>query len=386
MKIGLIGPTYPFRGGIAHYTTLLCKTLRQQGHEVKFISFVRQYPNFLFPGKTDKDPSESPVTVKDVDYIIDSLNPLSWLKAARELIRFRPHMVIIPWWVAFWAPQFLTIAKLVKSCIPVELVFLCHNVVEHEANVVKRLASKMVLSTADRLVTHSAEESRKLRQLLGKRVTVVTAFHPTYAELSDTAMTKDEAKRQLGLSGKVLLFFGFVRQYKGLDVALQAMPDVLAKQKATLLVVGEFWRNKEFYLNLIRELDIGQSVRIVDEYIPNEEVGQYFAAADLVIQPYHSASGSGICQIAFGLGRPVIATSVGSLPEVVKDRINGRLVPPGDAKTLADAIVESLQTEVLQGLTENAANTKQKFSWEKMAEILCSQQSHKPNLLRSRSL
>jgi len=370
MKIGLIGPTYPFRGGIAHYTTLLCKTLRQQRHEVKFISFVRQYPKFLFPGKSDKDPSECPVTVEDVDYIIDSLNPLTWLEAAKELICFKPHMVVIPWWIAFWTPQFLTIAKLIKRLTTSEVVFLCHNVVEHESNILKRLATKMVLSTGDRFLTHSVDESRKLYRLLGDRISVVTAFHPTYAALSDTDLSKDQARRRLGLCGKVLLFFGFVRQYKGLDVLLEAMPDVLAREKVTLLVVGEFWKDKEFYMSLIRDLGISHAVVIVDEYIPNEAMGAYFAAADLVVQPYHSASGSGICQIAYGLGRPVIATSVGSLPEVVEDRVNGRLVSPGDAKALAGAIVESLQPEVLEFLTENSTKTKEKFSWEVFAKIV----------------
>ncbi|MBW1744633.1 MAG: glycosyltransferase family 4 protein, partial [Deltaproteobacteria bacterium] len=203
--------------------------------------------------------------------------------------------------------------------------------------------------------THSKQETDKLHQLLGKNIKVTTAFHPTYADLASRSISKESAKEQLGLSGPVLLFFGFVREYKGLSTLLKALPDVTKQKDVTLLVVGEFWKDKRTYLDMIQDLGISRAVMIKDGYVANEEIGPYFAAADLVVQPYVSVSGSGVCQLAYGFGRPVIATDVGSLNEVVEDRINGRIVPPRDPKALAEAIVESLQPDILELYTVNAA-------------------------------
>lgn len=370
MKIVLIGPTYPFRGGIAHYTTLLCRALRKK-HEVKFISFKRQYPQFLFPGKCDRDSSKKPVKVDNVDYILDSINPFTWIAVSWAIKRFKPDKVVIPWWVTFWMPQFWFILTMVKSCLKSKIVLICHNVVEHESNFLKKMASKAVLSKADRLITHSNKETLKLKNLLGKCVNVKTAFHPTYASLSNDRYTKGQAKEKLGLIGNILLFFGFVREYKGLNVLLDAIPEVLKKKNVTLLIVGEFWKDKQMYIDKINKLELSPKIRIVDEYIPNEEIGVYFAAADLVVQPYINASGSGISQIAYGFDRPVIATNVGSLPDVVEDGINGRIIEPGIVQGLAKAILESLEPVTLNKFLHNATKTKEKFSWERMAEIVC---------------
>jgi len=367
MNICLIGPSYPFRGGISHHTTLLCRFLRVS-HEVHFFSFKRQYPAWLFPGKTDIDPSRFPVQEEDTIRIIDSMNPVTWLQAAGKIIQSRPVLLIIPWWVSFWAAQFFTIAFLTRLFTETEILFLCHNVVEHESSIWKKLATKLTFSFADRFVTHSREETEKLHRLLGKNIRVTTAFHPTYADLSQSVVSKETAKEKLGLSGTVLLFFGFVREYKGLSILLKALPDVIEQKKVTLLVAGEFWSDKNTYLDLIKGLGIEDMVRIEDRYVPNEAISTYFAAADLVVQPYLSVSGSGVCQLAYGLGRPVIATDVGSLCEVIEDRSNGRIVPPGDSKALAEAIVESLQPENLKLYTANSAKTREKFSWKVYTE------------------
>lgn len=369
MRIALVGPTYPYRGGIAHYTTLLCQALREK-HEVKFISFSRQYPKLLFPGKTDRDPSAEPVKAGNVDYIIDSMNPLTWVRTAKEIKKWQPDKIIFGWWVAFWAPQFWSIITLVKRSLNAEVIIICHNVVEHESSSIKKLATKAVLSKADKLITHSVQETEKLNKLLGSGLNAVTAFHPTYAGLSDKRFSKEQAKKELGLTGDCLLFFGFVREYKGLSVLLEAMRNIRGKSDATLLVVGEFWGDKRKYIDQIESYGISSRVKIIDEYVPNEDIGLYFAAADLVVQPYLSASGSGICQIAYGFDRPVIATTVGSLTEVIEDHVNGRLVEPGDARDLAEAIIDSLKPENLNKLSENAVKTKQKFSWARLVEIV----------------
>ena len=255
MKIALLGPTYPFRGGISHYTTLLCRALRQN-HHVKFISFKRQYPKFLFPGKSDRDPSKNPVKIDNVYYVLDPFNPFTWIAVSRTIKEYKPDKLVIPWWVAFWTPQFWSILTMVKKHLNSEIVFLCHNVVEHESNIFKKMASKAVLSKGDRFITHSKEETRRLYDLLGESINAITAFHPTYAALSDNRCTKEQAKETLGLSGNVLLFFGFIRDYKGLGVLLDALPVILKHKDLTLLVVGEFWKDKQGYLDKIERFGL----------------------------------------------------------------------------------------------------------------------------------
>lgn len=375
MRIAIIGPTYPFRGGIAHYTTLLCRALRRE-HEVKFISFKRQYPRVLFPGSTDRDESTLLVTVGGVEYIIDSLNPMTWISAARAVQKYGPEILVIPWWVAFWAIPFWSMMALVKRHIPCEIVVICHNVMEHESSIFKQLATKTVLLRADRLITHSREETQKAKELLGSDLNIVTAFHPSYADLTPVRYLKDEAKDKLGLSGDVILFFGFVREYKGLNVLIEAMPTILRKKNVTLLIVGEFWKKKEAYLDHIRRLGIEPQVRIIDKYVPNEEMGLYFGAADLVIQPYVSASGSGVCQLAFGFDRPVVGSRIGSIAEVVEDDVNGRLVTPGDPKELAGAVSASLEPATLHRYSANAEKTKERFSWRGLADIVVGLGAH----------
>ena len=374
MKICLIGPTYPYRGGIAHYTTLLCRALRRS-HDVKFISFKRQYPRILFPGQSDKDTSREPLMIDNVDYLLDSMNPLTWIEVFKSINAYKPDKIIIPWWVAFWAPQFWTIVSLVKHNVESEVVFICHNVIEHESHRLKKLATKAFLSKADRIITHSQEDTLRLKDLLGNGVNAITAFHPTYTDLSNRRYTKEQARDNLGLTGNVLLFFGFVRQYKGLDVLLDAMPIMMKEKNITLLIVGEFWSDKQSYLDQIGRNGTSANVRIVDKYVPNEEIGIYFAASDLVVQPYISASGSGICQIAYGFDRPVVATNVGSLSEVVRDGVNGRLVEPGNPPKLARVILESLESDTLSNFNINAKSTKEAFSWERVAKIIIGQES-----------
>jgi len=370
MKISIIGPTYPYRGGISHYTTLLCKALRRH-HQVQFLSYIRQYPSFLFPGTTDKDPSKQPLRINDVEYLIDSINPLTWFKAARQISEFNPDLLLVPWWVVFWIPQYFLIIKLVKKKTKSRIVFICHNVIEHKSNFLKVLGSKLVFGLANHIITHSREETEKVRKLLGPDVSAATAFHPTYADLDIALPKKDAARHELGLkSPYLLLFFGFVRPYKGLDLLLEAMPHILAHRDVTLLVAGEFWEGQEIYLKQIERLGIKDHVIMVDKYVPNEEVGVYFSAADLVVQPYRSVTGSGICQLAYGLDRPVVATDLGNLSEVIENGINGRLVQPGNIDGLALAVIDSLDPGTLSDFNKAAAQTKKRFSWERLVAVI----------------
>jgi len=348
--------------------TMLAATLSRD-HSVHFVSFSRQYPGWLFPGQTDLDPSKQKLKVDNVEYLLDSLNPLTWTNTGKAIVAESPDLFLLSWWTVYWTLPFRAVlAKIRKAGIYTTII--CHNLVDHESARWKKAATRAFLSQGDRLVTHSASETYRLRELLGHHVRAETAFLPTFAPLSMSRPSRDAARKELSLEGYVLLFFGFVRPYKGLQTLLDALPRVRKHRPVTLLVVGEFWKGKDEYLSQIRRLGIQDCVRVIDRYIPNEELGTYFVSADLVVQPYLAATGSGICQLAYGFDKPVIATTVGSLAEVVQDRVNGRLVPPGDPEYLSQAIVESLEPQTLQSLTHHAKFTKDRFSWEQLAKII----------------
>ena len=365
MKIVLIGPTYPFRGGIAHYTTLLCRALRKN-HEVKFISFKRQYPKLLFPGKSDYDSSKVPILDDDVEPMLDSLNPLTWIETARKVSRSTPDLLILPWWVTFWVPQFWTILKCVNRS-RTKILFICHNVISHESRWYYRIGTRLVLKGGDFFVVHSEEERQRLLALI-PGAKVAKLFHPTY-EIFHSGISKEEARQRLGVSGDVLLFFGFVRPYKGLMTLLEAMPKILELRPATLLVVGEFWEDKDIYLKRMADLKLSEHIRILDAYVPNEDVDAYFAASDLVVQPYVSVTGSGIVQVAFGCERPVVVTHVGCLPEVVADGKTGYVVPPQDPDAIADAVLRFLKGDREEFIAAIREQVK-RFSWERMVDMI----------------
>jgi len=369
MKICLVGPTHPFRGGVSHHTTLLCRHLRRR-HQVKFISFKRQYPAILFPGQSDRDCSSEPMRVENVDYLIDSLNPWTWKRAGDAILDYGPEMVVMPWWVAFWGPCFGTILSRLGERRDIEKVFVCHNVIEHEARGWKLRVTRKVLAQANRFLVHSSQERERLRELLGPGARIDVAHLPTFTELSGKRWKAEEARAHLEVDRPMLLFFGFVRDYKGLHDLIDAFPDILKSRDALLYVVGEFWEDRSSYLRHIERLGLQDNIVVVDRYIPNEEVGLYFAAADLVVQPYRSVSGSGISQVAFGFDRPVVATRVGSLAEVIRDGVDGRLLDPGSPAALAKTILECLEPVTLQRLKAEACNSKHRFSWDAVVDTL----------------
>ena len=368
MKICLIGPTYPYRGGISHYTTLLYKHLLSR-HEVKFISFKRQYPKLLFPGKSDIDPSQTHIQEDGVQRILDSMNPTSWLRVASKIIKINPELLIIPWWVSFWAPQFWTISLIVKIFCNSKILFLCHNVVEHESIWIDKILTRIVLKNGDFYIVHSTEDKQNLLSMFPE-AKVKKSFHPTYDVFNIGDFNPRTVRKKYGIEGNIILFFGFVREYKGLKYLIKSLPEVLSKRNITLLIVGEFWKDKDEYLHLINDLGIKDKIIIVDEYVPNEDVGFYFSAADLVVQPYISATGSGIIQIAFGFNKPVVATNVGCLPEVVEDGKTGYLVPPKDSHDLAKAIIKFFQEGNSREFSQNVEKDKYKFSWDRMVDVI----------------
>ncbi|MGH7491769.1 MAG: glycosyltransferase family 4 protein [bacterium] len=366
MKIALIGPSYPFKGGIAHYTTLLYRHLKTR-HQVTFFTFKRQYPEFLYPGKGDKDVSQSALREDGAEQFLDSLNPFTWFRAWRRLRRLQPDLVILPWWVYFWTPHFYYLAQRVKRKLGSRLLFICHNVVEHESNRIAKFCTSLVLKRGDLFLVHSKDDEANLKKML-PAAPITRAFHPSYDVFPQSGVTKASARRQLGLHGKTILFFGFVRPYKGLKYLLEAMPMILQEEKVNLLIVGEFWEGKEECQQQIKALGLEKNVQVIDRYVPNEKVEVFFAASDLLVLPYVSATGSGLVQLAFGMGTPVLVTNVGALPEVVRDEYTGFIVPPQDPTAIAARIIQYYRINMEESFRENIMKDRYRFSWGQLVE------------------
>ena len=367
MKIAIVGPAYPLRGGIAHYTTLLAAHLSAQ-HETRLYSFERQYPAWLFPGRSQLDPSEKPLAAIDAQRWLTPWWPWSWRRVTADWSVWRPERVIIQWWVPFMAPMtawLLACAKRQK----VHSTLICHNVLPHERRRTDALVVGQVLSRADRLIVHTQPEYDRARALLPKMPIAVTP-HPTYADFQSKAWTREAARAELKVNGKVLLFFGLVRPYKGLLDLLEALPAILQKMDVTLLVIGEIWGKAAPYHDRVKSLGVADRVRWVDRYVSNEEAARYFAAADLVVLPYREATGSGVLQLAFGLGVPVVATRTGGMSEAVEDGVTGFLVEPGDVAGLSRAIVRYFREDRSGAFRAAIERSRDRFGWARLCETL----------------
>jgi len=369
MKIDIVGPSYPFRGGISYHSTLLFKNIKKK-HTVKFYSFKRQYPHFLYPGKTDKDNSQFLIKDAEIESCLDSMIPFTWFNVARKIVRDKPEMTIFPWWVAFWAPQFLIIIWILRLFSKTKILFICHNVQEHEKNRIKHAISKFVLSRGDYFIVHSKEEKERLIKTTGK-IRVKVSLHPTYDAFNSGVIPSDKAKEKLQISEEnVLLFFGFVRKYKGLTYLIQAMPDILNHIDARLIIAGEFWEDKSPYLELIKNLDLEEKVTIVDRYIPNEEIPYFFYASDIVILPYTSVTGSGPVQLAFGFDKPVVVSRIGALSEIVCDKKTGFLVSPKNPPEITEAVVEFFREGHKDEMVEWIKKENKRFTWEHLVSTI----------------
>lgn len=371
MRFALIGPTYPFRGGISHHTTLLYHNMAARYGQGLFVSFKRQYPSFLFPGSTDRDPSREPLTAP-CERLVDPLNPISWWSAARRIAQFSPDLLVIPWWVTYWALPLGTIIRLLQRRSQARVVFLHHNVLPHEPRLWDPALARFALAPGQGHVVQSKAEVKKLQQLLPGANPVVSS-HPIYDVFAGEMPTQVKARRRLGLpvDGPLLLFFGFVRPYKGLRFLLQALPTVRQSfPNVHLLVAGEFWEEKSVYTDQIGRLELERIVTLLDHYIPNEEVPLCFAAADVVVLPYVHATQSGVVQLAFGCGRPVITTAVGGLADLIRDGENGLLVPPGDSTALADAVERYLTEGLGETMRRSIQSGDHTSSWSALLDAI----------------
>ena len=340
MKIIIIGTAYPLRGGIAHFNALLARHLSAR-HTVETITFKRQYPKFLFPGTTQEEQQSERIDIPPAPRLVDSINPFNWIRVAREVRRRKPDLVIFKYWLPFFGPCFGTIAKLSTRATSTQVLYICDNVVPHERRPGDILFTRYAFNQGDFFIVQSdAVEKELLKYFPQSQYRKVP--HPVY-EIFGPSIPKEEARRALEISAKkVILYFGYVRAYKGLMILIEAMKRIrdsgVGIGDIELLLVGEFYDSEAKYRERVKDLNLESCVRFVSEYVPNDAVARYFCAADVVVLPYLSATQSGITQIAYNFNKPVIATDVGGLAEVVVDGKTGFIVPPNDSAALSSAV------------------------------------------------
>lgn len=370
-KVVLIGPVYPYKGGIAHYTGLMYRALCKI-YDVEMVSYKFQYPKILYR-KEQRDYGNDSFKIEDTKYLIHTANLFNWLYTAKRIRDIKPEMVIIQWWHPYFAPCYYMLCKCIKN---IKILFVCHNVFPHERFPMDRILAKAVLRQGDRYIVQSRMDAEDLQTIIKDPIFRQTV-HPTYNAFRLENMSGEEARSRLGIrmDEKILLFFGFVREYKGLKYLIQAMPQIVrCIPGAILLIVGDFSgeESKKQYVEMIARKQVQDCIRIYDGYIPDREVEKFFAASDLVMLPYISATQSGIAQIAYGFEKPVVATNVGGLPDVVADGRTGYIVEPENADALADAAVDFFEKDRAAEFAGNVKKEAYRFSWERMVEVVVS--------------
>jgi len=332
--------------------------------EIEILSFSRQYPAYLFPGKSDKDPTLNGYTEPGTQYVLDSMNPLTWRKTVRTLLESKISAVIIPWWTAFWTPCFGYIARALRKK-GVRVVFMCHNTIEHETAAWKIHSTHWVLNAGNGFIVHTNADRKALLKTIPDAI-VEMHPHPVYEQFPDP---KGKLPREHALE---LLFFGFVRPYKGLDILLDALGQVDPSIDWRLCIAGEFWSGEEDTRTRIEELGLTDRVELVAEYLTDEQVAEYFGRAHAVVLPYRSATGSGVTAVAYNYSRPVLVTRTGGLPDVVEEGITGWVVSPESPESLARAIERMSRTDLDAMQRAVKSYAAQHLTWEGLADTVLS--------------
>lgn len=365
MKIVLVGPAHPLRGGIANFNEALAKAFINAGHECVIYSFSLQYPTLLFPGKTqfDNGPAPKNLTIKTV---INSINPLNWISVASQIKNEKPDLVIVRFWLPFMAMSLGTICRLLKS--KTKIIAITDNVIPHEKRIGDNQLISYFIKSCHGFVVMSKAVLNDLSQFTNNSHKKFIP-HPIYDIFGDK-VTKKEAREFLKIDDnkKVVLFFGFIRKYKGLDILLEAMANPeLKKQNITLLIAGEFYEDEKPYLDIIEKHALKNQIILHSHYIPSSDVKHYFCAADIVAQTYKTATQSGVTQIAYHFERPMLVTNVGGLAEIVPDGRCG-YVTETNPQSVANALNEFYTQNKEQQMQQNVATDKANFSWKAMVD------------------
>ncbi len=369
MKITILGTAYPYRGGLAAFNERLANEFISEGHEVKIITFTLQYPNFLFPGKTQYSDGPAPEGL-NIERKMNSCNPFNWISLGREIKKDAPDLLIIKFWLPFMAPCLGTIARIARSNKKTKVVSILDNIIPHEKRIGDKMFASYFVNSVDKFVAMSRSVLSDV-ELFDKVKPKEFCRHPLYDNFG-TAVTKEEALKKLNLDPeyKYLLFFGIIRDYKGLDLLLKAFADKrIDKSKVKLLIAGEFYNNGEKYHLLEKELMLNDSIEWHTHFIPDDEVKYYFCAADIVVQPYKTATQSGVTQIAYHFEKPMLVTYVGGLAEIVPDGKVG-YVTSCEPEKIADALVDFIEKDNSDIFLDGIKEEKQQYAWSKMTHAV----------------
>jgi D-inositol-3-phosphate glycosyltransferase len=366
-KAIIVGPAFPLRGGIADFNEALCRSMLAAGIDTKIVSFSLQYPSFLFPGKTQYS-NDAPPSDISIKTIINSINPLNWINVAKLIKQEKPNLVIIRFWLPFMGPCLGTIAKLIKRNTSIKIIAITDNVIPHEKRVGDKIFTQYFVNNCDAFIAMSKTVLDDLTQFTSNENKRFLP-HPVY-DIFGSIMPKEQALKHLHLKStdKHILFFGFIRKYKGLDLLLHAMADKRIKAlNIKLIIAGEYYEDATVYEKIIQENDLSNNVILKTEYIPKEEVSYYFCASDMIVQPYKTATQSGVTQIAYHFERPMLVTNVGGLPEIVPHNKVG-YVTNINARAIADAMVDFYTLQKENTFSEYVRNEKHRFLWSTFVE------------------
>ena len=368
MRIVICGPAHPYRGGIAAYNERLAQQLIREGDAAAIFTFKLQYPSFLFPGKTQYDDGYAPEGVT-ITRAINSMNPFNWFNTGLRLRRTKPDLIIMRYWLPMLAPALGAIARIARSNRHTRIISIFDNVIPHEKRMGDRALTRFFIKSIHGALVMTKAVEKDLRQF-SKKIPCVISPHPLFDNYN-APVSRAEAMVRLKLctADKYILFFGFIREYKGLDLLLKAMADPAVNSPGLkLIVAGEFYEDEKLYFDLIRTLDLSQRVIIHSHFINNEDVRYYFSAASLVVQPYRSATQSGVTQIAYHFNKPMVVTDVGGLAEIVPDGKCGYVVQP-EPKAIAKAIADFFSGDE-ERFRSGLEKQKKLYSWNRLTESL----------------
>ena len=370
MKIVILGTAWPYRGGIADFNNRLTQEFIKEGHDVKVITFTLQYPSFLFPGKTQYSPDPQPSGLNIVR-LLNSVNPFNWIKVSREIRKEKPDMLIVPFWMPFMGISTGAVSRLARKSVTKRVAIL-HNLIPHEHKPGDKILSRFFIRSVDGFVALSESVLADI-SLFDKTKPRSFCPHPLYDHFG-TVATREESIKHLGLDPayKYILFFGLIRDYKGLDLLLKAYADNrLRKQDVRLLVAGEFYGSSDKYFELEKELGLEGLIIWKNEFVPSEEVRYWFGAADIIAQPYKTATQSGVSQIAYHFEKPMLVTKVGGLAEIVPNGKAGYAVEPEPIQ-IADGLVDFFTNNRQEQFTQGIVDEKKKYSWANMTQAVLS--------------
>ncbi len=371
MKIAIIGPAHPLRGGLASYNERLAKQFIDEGNEVTIYTFSLQYPSFIFPGTTQYSTEPKPSNLT-INVCINSINPFNWIKVGNNIKNEKPDLVIVRYWLPLMGPCLGFILRQIKKNKHTKIVCIADNIIPHEKRFGDKAFTKYFVQPVDAFITMSDKVMTDLKLFAPTKPAQLVA-HPLYDNFGEK-VSKEEARRKLAIDNeqKILLFFGFIRKYKGLDLLLDAVKIIkdsgLPIANCQLLIAGEFYEDRKAYDEQIEKLGIRESLILHTDFIPDSEVKYYLCAADVVVQPYKNATQSGVTPLAYHFEKPMIVTNVGGLPSLVPNNKVGLIAEP-NAETLAEKILEYF-TKGEAYFLPHLIEEKKKFTWSKMTATI----------------